>query len=104
MNFITALALLGINKSEYMNSLRNASLDDKVKLASAFLENVKKVARDLKYEHHPDRGGLNDKFLKVCSAEEFINKDTSDFIEKCKERIKERDEKRLNSSRIEIFK
>lgn len=93
---------IGLNPDEYFTKLASTPKTSREQVVQEFLAQVKKTGKMLLAKHHPDRGGSNDKFIRVKSILDSINEESERYVANLRIKIAEDDEKK--SERIFIEK
>jgi hypothetical protein len=103
MTLAEAITNLGFDANRYFYRMSALSRQDKIAAAEQFMKVAKKRARGLMIEHHPDKGGDHDKFVKISAAVDVLEKETAKFVDAIKLKILEEESKLTSRIVIERF-
>ena len=102
MTLHEAMANLGYNSSEHFKKMMALSRTQQMEMAQSFMEEAKFRAKKLMAKHHPDRGGDQEKFIRVTNSMDTIEAETKHFLSAIKAKIEADAERRANQVLISI--
>lgn len=102
MNLAMCMSHLGLDPRTYLLNLSRLGREARVTAARIMMVEAKRAAKAKMAQHHPDRGGSHDEFVRISASLDHIIKETETFIAALEERAKEAAEKSAKTPRIVI--
>jgi hypothetical protein len=100
MNLASAMSNLGLDSRSYLLTLSKSARPARIAAARIMMVEAKKAARTLMANHHPDKGGSHETFVKINASLDYLVRETETFINAMEKRVQEDAEKLSKTPRI----